>query len=254
MKKKLIVLLPLFFLTACTVETPKEEHYSFETYGAPVVRLDSSSHVTYLSMSRYGQLSVDGDLVVGVNVPELFLENTVAYEAAAGSVLPEAVSTVDSVTFRGWYTYKNNIYPEKVTNVPMNSGEILYAIFDGPIGGGGGVVTEGYGLKFSDGTKVSASHIGMNDEGYDEYLVSNYSFEAGKSFSLYNFENDATWAVDLNPWSFGDTAGSGTIWKQYLSKGATAYTVLQNFRADVYIKLKYEADNVYFGLKQEDRV
>ena len=57
MKKKLIVLLPLFFLTACAVETPKEEHYSFETYGAPVVRLDSSSHVTYLSMLREKECS-----------------------------------------------------------------------------------------------------------------------------------------------------------------------------------------------------
>lgn len=249
MKKKLFVLLPLFFLTACTVEAPETEHYNFETYGAPVVRLDESNHVTYLSMSKYGRLSLDGDLIEGVNVPGLFLENTVAYEAAAGSVLPDAVSTIDNVTFRGWFTYKNNIYPEKVTNVPMNSGEILYAIFDGPTGGGGGIVTEGFGLKFTDGTTVGASHIGMNDEGFDEYLVSNYSFEAGKSFSLYDFENDVTWVVDLNPWSFGDTAGTGTLWKNYLSKGASTYTVLQSFKADVYIKIKLNADNVYFGLK-----
>ena len=250
MKKKLFVLLPLFFLTACTVEAPKDApKYNYETYGDPVVRLDSSSHVTYLSMSRYGRLSVDGDLIEGINVPELFLENTIAYEADAGKTLPEAVSTVENVVFRGWFTYKNNIYPEKVTNVPMNNGEILYALFDGPTGGGGGVTVEGYGLKFSDGTKVNATHIGLNDEGYDEYLVSNYSFEAGKSFGLYDFGTDASWVVDLNPWSFGDTAGSGTIWKQYLSKGASTYTVLQNFRADVYIKLKFEADNVYFGLK-----
>lgn len=250
MKKKLFVLLPLFFLTACTVEAPKEvERYAFETYGAPVVRLDTSSHVTYLSMSKYGKLSVEGDLISGVDIPELFLENTVAYQAEAGKPLPDAVSTIDEVVFRGWYTYKNNIYPEKVTNVPMNSGEILYALFDGPTGGSGGITVEGYGLKFTDGTKVSATHIGMNSEGFDEYLVSNYSFEAGKSFSLYDFGSDIGWVVDLNPWSFGDTAGTGTLWKNYLSKGTSTYTVLQSFRADVYIKLKYEADNVYFGLK-----
>lgn len=250
MKKKLFVLLPLFFLTACTVEAPKEEErYAYETYGAPVVRLDTSSHVTYLSMSRYGKLSVEGDLIAGVDIESLFLENTVAYEADAGKPLPDAVSTIEDVTFRGWFTYKNNIYPEKVTNVPMNSGEILYALFDGPTGGSGGITTEGYGLKFADGTKVNGTYMGLNSEGYEEYLVSNYSFEAGKSFSLYNFGEDIGWVVDLNPWSFGDTAGTGTLWKNYLSKGTNTYTVLQSFRADVYIKLKYQADNVYFGLK-----
>ena len=253
MKKKLFVLFPLLFLVGCAqakvASAPIEESdLTYDESGLPTYHLDRSGNITYLMLSKYGRAVINEQEVAGGNIESMFYENCIAYEAQVGSQLPTAVSVLDDVVFRGWYVYTNNIYPVKVETVPATT-TTVYAIFDGPTGGSGGTVTEGYGLIFSDGKKASGTSLGVDDEGYDQYLVSNYTFTQGSSFSLYDFGSGNSWAVDLNPWSFGDTEGTGTIWKTYLSKGATSYTVLKNFTADVYIKLKYEADNVYFGLK-----
>ena len=252
MKKKLMILFPLLFLVGCAQTNIASEPINdlVLTYeeGLPTIHRDRSGQVTYLMLSRYGRVEVQGELVAGVDVPEKFYENCVAYEAAVGSDLPVAVSTLDNVNFRGWYTYTNKIYPEKVEKVQANE-TTVYAIFDGPTGGGGGVVTEGFGIKFTDGTKVGGLDQGTDQEGYQQYLISNYTFQQGKAFALYDFSTDATWTVDVNPWSFGDTDGTNTVWKTYLSKTDASYTVLQTFTADVYIKIKMGQDNIYFGLK-----
>lgn len=246
MKKKSLLLFPILFLMGCS-EVRNPEYFVTYRNDLPIVHRGNSTHTTYLMLSQYGRLSVDGELLKGGDVEEKYYENCIVYEAAIGEQLPVAVSTIDDVVFRGWFKYTNKVYAEQIT-VPVEDGDTLFAIFDGPTGGSGGIITEGYGLKFSDGTKVGAVDKG-EEGGYHQYLVSNYTFEQGKSFGLYDFGKDLTWTVDLNPWSFGDKDGTGTIWKTYLSKSDTSYTILKTFTADVYIKLKYEADNVYFELK-----
>ena len=251
MKKKLFSLLPLLFLVGCAqpqvASEPVQEMFVTYEQEMPVIHRDGSGNVTYLMLSKYGRIQVGDQLVAGVDVPEKFYENCVAYEAAVGSDLPVAVSTLDDVVFRGWFKYTNKIYPEKVEKVVAGENTV-YAIFDGPTGGGGGVVTEGYGFKFSDGTKVAAVDGGLNPDGLPQYSITNYTFTAGKSFALYDFGADTTWVVDINPWSFGGT-DTAPKWNTYISKGTDSYTVLQTFTADVYIVLVYGSDNVYFGLK-----
>lgn len=253
MKKKLVVLFPLLFLVGCAqgqiASSSVEEYVLTYENDLPTVTRDGSNHTTYLMLSPYGRLKVNGEEIKGGDIPEKYYENCVAYKADPGETLPVAFSALDDVVFRGWYQYNNNIYPEKKTVVPSEDGQTYYAIFDGPTGGGGGIVTEGYGFLFSDGTKVAGTSLGKNEEDYDQYLVSKYTFTAGKSFALYDFSSGSTWTVDLNPWSFGGKSESDTTWKTYLSRTADNYTVLQTFTADVYIKLKYQADNVYFELK-----
>lgn len=255
MKKKSLILFPLLFLMGCSQSEIASSEFSL-TYenNVPVIHRDASGNITYLMMSRYGRIYYNEQLVAGGNIEEKYYENCFKYEAAAGSALPEAVFYKDGevkedVEFRGWYVYTNKVYPEKVTSVPTAIETTVYAIFDGPTGGSGGVITEGYGIKFTDGTKVLATKLGETDhQGREQYLISNYSFTAGKAFALYDFAENKTWTIDLDPYSFGGTDAAPT-WSQYLSKSTESYTVLKSFTADVYIKLKYQDDQIYIGLK-----
>ena len=264
MKKKLITLFPLLFLVGCAqvkeaapVNSPELATITYEN-DLPTIHRDGSGVITYLMLSKYGRAMINGQEVQGGDVPELFYENCVAFEAAVGTELPVAVSTVKDVTFRGWYYYKNNIYPEKITKVQATSGPV-YAVFDGPTGGsgggggggGGGDTSVGYGFKFTDGTEMYATYNGKDEATgeFDEYMILGASFTAGKSFQLYDFGQQAGWVIDVDGWSFGGTSASDTKWMTYLSKGTSTYTVLKDFTADIYIKLKYQQDNIYFGLK-----
>ena len=76
MKKQLLTLIPLFFLVGCNgSKTPVEQvievesefsvTYTFEEK-LPTVhtkRLGSGSHITYLMMSQYGQIEINGEKV-----------------------------------------------------------------------------------------------------------------------------------------------------------------------------------------------
>ena len=275
MKSKLLALIPLFFLVGCNgAKTPVQQvvtsdysvTYTFDTK-LPTVhtkRLGSGSHITYLMMSAYGQIEINGEKVKGGDYEPKFYENCIIWESEAGAPLP-AYETVSSelygVTFRGWYQYNDNIYPDKLENVPATSGTQVFAIFDGPTGGGGSsgsgsggqgggaVVTTGYGFKWESGKTVQAEYKGKNMDDKDEYVAYSVSFEAGDTFSLYDFSNGATWAVNPNPYSFGDSAGTGLVSGQYITIGTGAYTALQSFTADVYIQLQMGNDTIYFELK-----
>ena len=278
MKKTLLALIPLFFLAGCqtsnvplTNEDVKEEQYSitytFDTH-LPTVhtkRLGSGSHITYLMMSQYGQIDIDGQKVKGGDYEPKFYENCIIWESEPGDPLPLA-STVSSelygVTFRGWYQYNDNIYPDKLETVPSVNGSQVFAIFDGPTGGNGSsgsgsssqgsgssIVTTGYGFKWESGKTVQAEYKGKNMDDKDEYVAYSVSFNVGDVFSLYDFSNGATWVVNPNPYSFGDTSGSGLESGKYLTIGTGAYTVSQSFTADVYIQLKMNNDTIYFELK-----
>lgn len=276
MKKKLLALIPLLFLAGCGVQNiqpePVEEQENFSvTYAfrsnLPTVhtRAGSGSHITYLMMSPYGQIEINGEKVKGGDYEPKFYENCIIWESEAGGALP-AASTVSSelygVTFRGWFQYNDNVYPDKLEVVPATSGSQVFAIFDGPTGGGGSggsgggsqgggaIVAPGYGFYWENsGKTVQAIHKGTNMDGKDEYVAYSVEFAAGDVFSLYDFSNGKKWAVSPNPYSFGDTSGSGLGSGQYLTIGTGAYTVKQAFTADVYIQLLYGNDTIYFELK-----
>ena len=280
MKSKLLTLIPLFFLVGCSgvkspaqeVIEPKQEFSVTYTYkeNLPTIhtrRLGSGSHITYLMMSPYGQIEINGEKVKGADYEPKFYENCIIWESEPGDPLP-AASSVSSelygVTFRGWFQYNDNIYPDKLETVPAASGTQVFAIFDGPTGGGGSsgsgsgsqggqggssVVTTGYGFKWESGKTVQAEYKGKNMDDKDEYVAYSVSFEAGDTFSLYDFSNGATWAVNPNPYSFGDKDGTGLAAGQYITIGTGAYTAKVAFTADVYIQLQMNNDTIYFELK-----
>ena len=144
MKKKFALLaLPLISLVSCgQVAEHAEAFKPFVTRenGLPVVHAMESDHITYLMMSMYGYLEVEGAPVKG-DVTEKFYQNTIVWKAEPGSELPVAKSEVSGTTFRGWAFYdesNENIYPDYYTTVPAVAGRALKAIFDGTSGGGGG--------------------------------------------------------------------------------------------------------------------
>ena len=102
--------------------------------GLPHIKRSGSSHVTYLMMSEYGSLKVAGNDVKG-KVSELFYENTIVWEAEAGTALPSGAQVISSVgaTFRGWAYYSEDseeIFPSYHVSVPSENGLALKAIFD----------------------------------------------------------------------------------------------------------------------------
>lgn len=283
MKKKLLALIPMLFLAGCStsaggmsrtnVTEPvlNEEVYSV-TYTheskLPTVhtRLGSGSHITYLMMSPYGQIEINGEKVQGGDFADKFYENCIIWESEPGAALP-AASTVSStlygVTFRGWFQYNDNVYPDKLETVPAANGSQVFAIFDGPTGGGGNqggggsqgggqgggtVVTTGYGFYWQEsGKTVQATYSGENF-GKQEYVAKSVSFNAGDEFSLYDFSTGAKWAVNPNPYSFGGTEASPT-YNNYITINETSYTAKATFTADVYIQLAFGNDTIYFELK-----
>ena len=274
MKSKLLTLIPLFFLVGCNgAKTPVQQvidkdfsvTYTFDTK-LPTIhtkRLGSGSHITYLMMSPFGQIEINGEKVKGGDYEPKFYENCIIWESEAGAPLPEASSVSSElygVTFRGWYQYNDNVYPDRLETVPAVNGSQVFAIFDGPTGGngnqgggsgnqGGGVVTTGYGFKWESGKTVQAEYKGENMDKKNEYVAYSVSFAEGDTFSIYDFSNGATWVVNPNPYSFGDKDGTGLVTGQYLTIGTGSYTAKQAFTADVYIQLKMNNDSIYFELK-----
>ena len=289
MKKQLLVLISLIFLAGCgrsgvSLETPvspteevevKEEQlsvtYTHETRLPTVhTRLGSGSHITYLMMSPYGRVEINGEKIMGGDYEPKFYEHCIIWESEPGAALPEASkvsSTLYGVTFRGWYQYNDKVYPDKLETVPAVSGSQVFAIFDGPTGGGGSsgsgggsssggggssqggsnVVTTGYGFYFNDGRTVQATYNG-EQYGKQEYVAHSVSFAEGSEFSLYDFSNGAKWVVTPNEYSFGGTQGSPTF-SNYITVGESSYTAKQTFTADVYIQLLFGQDTIYFELK-----
>lgn len=162
MKKLLLAISSLFLLAGCgsgenarlranVVEENVSTQVSLEekpviVYGSrlpSVFSRGASTHKTYLLMSPFGYLDFEGAQVKG-KVDELFYENTIVWQADAGTDLPDASvvkSTVAGATFRGWAYYdedNDNVFPDYYTKVPAKSGLALKAIFDGTNAGGGG--------------------------------------------------------------------------------------------------------------------
>lgn len=108
--------------------------------------------------------------------------------------------------------------------------------------------TSGFGLMIN-GKAVAATPTGTKDtQGREQYLISAQEFKTGDTFSLYDFAKQATWVIDIDPYSFGANGDASKV-AAYVTKGATTYTVKKDFTADVYIKIKNNDDQIYFGLK-----
>ena len=162
MKNKLLLaVLPLLALTSCgenpQVFTPYVDH----AYGLPTIHMAPTNHHVYLMLSKYGTITAAGAPVKG-EVSEKFYENTVVWEAEAGTNLPGkefVTSSVSGATFRGWAYYdedNDNVWPDYYTTVPTTNGLALKAIFDGTSAGGGSGGGSG-----SDVTNITWTAIDM---------------------------------------------------------------------------------------------
>ncbi len=210
---------------------------------------------TYLVLGEYGLFRGEP----GTTVPDKFLENTISYKAKIGSPLPtktDITTTVSGSSFVCWQTYENTGSPKEYSVVPAKEGVILYAKFSGGSGGGGGgggggdgLPTEGFGFMFTDSSYVVGTLQDEKDaQGRIQYKISDYAFHTGDTFQLYDFANKAGWVENLDPYSFNNTSGSGNFWPHYINKGSY-YTVLTDFTAEVYLKMAYEDNVIYFGIK-----
>ena len=160
MKKLLLTIASMFLLAGCgsanaerqmqDVVEPKnsttltEEVKPVVVYGERLPAIyprGVSSHKTYLMLSPYGQIEVNGTPVAGGQVSQYYYEHTYEWMAEPGTPLPVATSTVPGATFRGWAYYdedNDNVFPDYYENVPVKANLALKAIFDGTSSGGGG--------------------------------------------------------------------------------------------------------------------
>ena len=194
-----LLILPLISLVGCSqVNTPSlfNQENVFTPFvsredGLPVVHMMETDHTTYLMMSMYGYLEVEGAPVKG-DVNDKFYQNTIVWLAEAGSELPVAKSEVSGVSFRGWAFYdesNENVYPDYYTLVPSVDGRALKAIFDGTSGGGSG----------------------GGDEHQGDQTMQTWTVTALPSW-LPN-DNAAVFA-----WAWGGNAGNGTWYKLTMTK------------------------------------
>jgi hypothetical protein len=231
-------------------EDPSSSEGDEPTFGEEVT--------TYLVLGEYGLFR--GSQGTSIGEP-LYLENTIAYKALIGSPLPtkaDITTTVSGSSFVCWQTYENTGSPKEYSVVPAKEGVILYAKFSGGSGGEGGgggggggdsMPTSGFGFMFTDSTYIVGTLQDEKDSaGRIQYKISDHQFHTGDTFQLYDFENKAGWVENLDPYSFGNSSGSGSYWPYYINKGAY-YTALVDFTAEVYLKMAYEDNVIYFGLK-----
>lgn len=94
-----------------------------------------------------------------------------------------------------------------------------------------------YGILVNGKTYFAAEYKGKDGMTgqYDEYLA-HVSVKSGDYCQLYDVEYDSRWAVDLDSYS---VAG--------FKRDGNKYTVSVTGCYDFYIKLKYEADQLYIG-------
>ncbi|MCR5333097.1 MAG: hypothetical protein K6E11_03655 [Bacilli bacterium] len=222
---------------------------------------------TYLVIGKYGLFHGKH----AESIPSKFLEYAIEYKAQAGSVLPaesEVTTTVSGSVFAGWQAYEGNGATKEYSIVPATDGMILYARFsggsgqdEGGSGGGGdtpitpddGSPKTGFGLKWS----YTESHedkwyvgeyagVEPGEAQREQYSILGATFAVGDMFQLYDFGNKAGWVENIESASFGGQ------WAHYLEKTDTVYRVIYPFTsADVYIKIAYENNSIYFGFNED---
>ena len=220
--------------------------------------INPSGKVTiYLVLGQYGLYNGNK----GQDIIDKYIENAVVFTEDIGSALPtskEITSTVTGSTFLCWQSYDGGGATKEYTTVPSEDGKILYALFTGGSGSGDTpaptpdsgttLPTSGYGILFSDNKyAVGTLQSDTDAQGRTQYLISNYSFKANEQFKLYDFTNKGGWVENLDSYSFGGDP-TNLVWQTYLEKGTDYYKVLKDFKANVYLKLMFNDNQIYFGL------
>ena len=101
---------------------------------------------------------------------------------------------------------------------------------------------EGYGIAFYDFNFAEGEQVDT-PAGYSaQYKLSEVDFMEGDKIVFINFDT----MQELN----GDIVENKGEYLQYDSVNK-CYIVLQDFRADVYIKLRYGADSVWLGIIED---
>ena len=107
--------------------------------------------------------------------------------------------------------------------------------------GGGSLPTTGYGLYVKD-EQGEDRYIALSKtddfEGFQQFFGDNIEFEAGDVIQLYDFGSRVAWIEDtLNPYS---VAGAFVV-------VADGIKCVASGTYDVYLKIKYQMDEVYIG-------
>jgi len=244
--------------------------------GTPDTPGETTQVTVYLVFGQYGKY--EGELVTSKE-ESLFLEHVKKMDnVLVGSDLPgkdKVTSSVEGSIFQTWVMYKNDGKLTEYTKVPAIDNAVLYASFSGGQGGGssgggssggGGSVTPseftpstaeeatgtGFGFKFfgAHETYMAGQQVDPFD-GFQQYKFSMRAFKKGQEFALYNFGSGGTWTVPIDKYSFGGSETQPNEWQKYLSRSSDEkyYTVLQDFNSsEIYIKIKYQQDQVYIAL------
>lgn len=131
--KKILLIVPLFLLGACSNKQIINEQVN-------QVENASNEFVTYLVLTKNGLYNNQK----GQNIEELHLENCIPFYGDAKTDLPnknEITSSVKDVEFTSWIAYEGDGKPTIHTKVPEQSGLILYAFFT-YVGDGGNVTPD----------------------------------------------------------------------------------------------------------------
>ncbi len=284
MNKKILLLLPLasLILSGCVMYNGKDPNASTDDSQSTDTTTDSTTSednsnssssssgggetpdtpdtpnvptgdvTTYLVLGEYGLYQGKK----GSDIESLFLENTITLTTSVGNDLPgkEDVTSTSNSTFKYWQAYEGGGAPVVYNSVPAEDGKILYAVFENGDGSSSvtpapddGLPKSGYGLYFTDKSYIVGTLQDKKDEqGRTQYLIKNYTFKKDAKFTIYDFGNQKGWVENLDGYSFGGSSASSTYWQKYLSKSTSFYTVLVDFSADIYLKMRYEDNLIYF--------
>ena len=235
--------------------TGSKKTIKWDTVNASTSVVDAETQVKtdgshYKTLARFANLKNSDQALINGNFSPYYGDIN---EGAQNSVV-SFTRTLGSTSYRVVVNYGNNSVSissggdvvasygnASATSVGARSAVVVKLSGGAPIDPPAGT---GYGLKFGDGTTVQATATGGTDwQGRTEYKISGYDFKKDSTFMLYDYSNGATWVINIDEASFGGNTS------QYVSKGSS-YTVLKDFKADVYIKLSINVgDQIYFELK-----
>ena len=103
----------------------------------------------------------------------------------------------------------------------------------------GDIPTTGFSIQVNGSALYAFTDEGAWDQDptFNQLSLKGVALKAGDTFVFYNNENGATWAnVLVDEYSVDGINGTGEV-----------FEVTLDGCYDIYLKLKYEADNVYFG-------
>ena len=193
---------------------------------------------TYLVIGEYGLYTYleneEVKTVKGQDIPELYLEYAIKFDAKVGDDLPteeNITSTVSGSEFQGWKSYEGTGALVTHTKVPAARGKILYASFGG---GQGGVPVPPEPQPEPQGT-VTLYFAGLANWGSDALstvdvnLAVNLDWKAATSVSLgvYKAQFEITKSVtNINAYFHQDDNGTDKYF--HPTSGTQDYDVMNS--------------------------